>query len=105
MTTNKQSRRSHRPEPQPPVNAAPVQISLGYDPTGEMEPIDIISTKEGWSEYTMSDGSVIWAKAVVLDVKKAVGQYAPDGNPIYLMQFAFVNQLKVPKDLKKKGGG
>ena len=69
-----------------------------------METTDIISTKEGWSEYTLEDGSVIRAKAVLLDVKKATGQYTPDGNPIYIMQFAFVNQLKnVPEGLKKKG--
>jgi hypothetical protein len=99
MTTSKQSKRRPRPEAQP---AAPPQVSLGYDPTGEMEPTDITSTKEGWSEYTLNDGSVIRAKAVLLDVKRAVGQHAPDGNPIYVMQFAFVNQLKVPDNLKKR---
>ena len=99
MTTSKQSRRRPRPEAQPP---APPNISLGYDPAGEMESIDIASAKEGWSEYTLKDGSVIRAKAVILDVKRAVGQHAPDGNPIYVMQFAIVNQLKVPDKLKKR---
>ena len=78
-----------------------MQLPLGYDPAGQMEPVDITSTKEGWSEYNLDDGSVIRAKAVLLDVKRAVGQYDPDGNPIYLMQFAFVNRLKVPGSMKK----
>ena len=99
-TTSKQARRRPRPEAQ---SAAPLNIPLGYDPAGEMEPADISNTKEGWSEYTLNDGSVIRAKAVILDVKRAIGQYASDGNPIYVMQFAFVSQLKAPDSLKKKG--
>jgi hypothetical protein len=80
-----------------------MQISMGYDPSGKMEPVDIVSTKEGWSEFTFDDGSVIRAKAVILDVKKAVGQFSDDGNPIYVMQFALVNRVNAPDNLRKKG--
>jgi S-adenosylhomocysteine hydrolase len=80
-----------------------MQVSLGYDPKGKMVPVDVISSKEGWSEYTLDDGSILRAKAVVLDVKRADGQYSADGSPIYVMQFAFVNQVKAPDKLKKQG--
>jgi hypothetical protein len=105
MTTDRRAKRQIKraPSESAPSPPATVQVSLGYDPTGEMEPVDIVSTREGWSEYTLSDGTVIRAKAVILDAKKAVNQYAQDGNPIYLMQFAFVNHLKVPAELKKGG--
>lgn len=77
-------------------------LSLGYDPKGKMEPRDVVSSKEGWSEYTLDDGSVIRVKAVLLEVKRAVDQYTPDGDPIYLMQNALVNQVKAPDNLRKK---
>ena len=85
--------------------AAPIMppAPLGYNPAGQMEARDIVGIKEGWSEYTLSDKSVIRVKAVVLDVKKAVGQFNSDGNPVYAMQFAVINELTAPENLKKKG--
>jgi hypothetical protein len=68
-----------------------------------VEPRDVVSSKDGWSDYTIEDGSVIRAKAVILDVKRAIDQYSPDGNPLYIVQFAFVNQVKAPDSLKKRG--
>ena len=90
------------PAPPKPSAAVPQQPFLGYDPKARTEPRDIVSSKEGWSEYTLADGSVIRAKATILDVKIALGQYSPEGDPVYLMQIAFVNQLRVPENLKKK---
>jgi hypothetical protein len=87
---------------QPPAGAAPQPWPLGYDPTGKVEPVDILSSKDGWSEYNLDDGTVLRVKAVALDVKKAIGQYSPDGDPIYLVQSALVTQVKVPDGLKKK---
>jgi S-adenosylhomocysteine hydrolase len=78
-----------------------MKVRLGYDPMGKMEPRDVVNAKDGWSEYTLEDGSVIRAKAVVLDVKRAVDQFNAEGDPVYVMQLAFVNQLVVPDNLKK----
>ena len=89
--------------PRPKIQKASpyeAQIPLGYDPAGAMEPRDVISSKDGWSEYTLQDGTIIRAKAVILDVKRAIGQYSPDGNPLYILQYAFVNQVKAPDELK-----
>jgi hypothetical protein len=80
-----------------------MQVQLGYDPTGPTEPVDIVSSKDAWSEYTLADGSVIRAKAVVLDVKKMVGQYNTEGEPVYVLQITMINQARVPDNLKKKG--
>ena len=90
----------------PPLPAAPpatMQVQLGYDPKGPSEPIDIVSSKDGWSEFTLADGTVVRAKAAVLDVKKMVGQYTPEGEPIYVLQLTVVNQTRVPDNLKKEG--
>jgi hypothetical protein len=80
-----------------------MQVQLGYDPTGPSEPVDIVSSKDGWSEFTLADGAVIRSKAAVLDVKKMIGQYGADGEPIYVLQLTMVNQTRVPDSLKKKG--
>lgn len=80
-----------------------MQVQLGYDPKGPTEPVDIVSSKDGWSEFTLADGTVIRTKAALLDVKKMVGQYNAEGEPIYVLQMTMVNQSRVPENLKKKG--
>lgn len=68
-----------------------------------MIPVDVVSSKEAWSEYTLSDGTVIRTKAALLEAKRAVGQYSQDGNPIYVFNFAGLNQVVAPDNLRKKG--
>ncbi len=80
-----------------------MQPPLGYDPVGPSQPVDIVSSKDGWSEFTLQDGTVIRAKAALLDVKKMIGQYTPEGDPIYVLQLTMVNQARVPDNLKRKG--
>jgi hypothetical protein len=88
--------------PMPPASQPiPMGVLLGYDPKGPKESVDIESSKDGWSEFTLADGTVIRAKAVLLDVKKMVGQYNADGEPIYELQITMVNQARVPDKLKK----
>jgi hypothetical protein len=87
----------------PPTPKATIQVDLGYDPTGPSEPVDIVSTKEGWSEFVLQDGTVIRTKAVLLDAKKMIGQFNAAGDPIYAMQIIMAHQARVPDDLKKKG--
>jgi len=106
------SKNKHRQQPIPsrpnaPALAAPqpgsMAVQLGYDPKGPTESVDIVSSKDGWSEYTLEDGTVIRGKAALLDVKKMVGQYNTEGEPVYVLQLTIVNQARVPDKLKKKG--
>jgi hypothetical protein len=106
------SKNKHRQQPisnrqsVPPLPQASqvgsIPIQLGYNPNGPKESVDIASSKDGWSEFTLADGTVIRAKAVLLDVKKMVDQYNADGEPIYELQLTMVNQARVPDQLKKK---
>lgn len=92
-----------RAPPMPPAAPGMVQVSLGYDPAGPMEQRDVVSSKDGWSEYELDDGSVIRAKAVIVDVKRAVGQFnAVNGDPTYVLQLSVVSNLKSPDHLKKQ---
>ena len=102
--------KKHRQQPIPNGPAVPPQqtplpigqISLGYDPKGPKESVDIVSSKDGWSEFNLADGTIIRAKAVVLDVKRMLDQYNTDGEPIYELQLTMINQTRVPDKLKKK---
>jgi hypothetical protein len=86
--------------PLPPV--PPGSVPQDFNPKGPGEQMDVVSAKDGWSEYTLDDGTVLRLKAALLDAKKAVGQYGTDGNPLYLFQFTIVNQVLVPPHLRKK---
>lgn len=90
--------------PSAPKDSPPGSIVIhpGYDPRGAKEAVDIVSSRDGWSEFELADGTVLRAKAVVLDVKKMVGQYNAEGEPVYELQLTMVNQARVPDHLKKK---
>ena len=95
-------------QPIPNQQSVPLQtpqmapLQFGFDPKAPSEPVDVVSSKDGWSEFTLADGTVIRAKAVVLDVKKLVGQYNTAGEPVYIMQMTMINQTRIPDNLMKK---
>jgi hypothetical protein len=47
--------------------------------------MEIIESKELWSEYVLDDGTKIKAKPVVVSIVK-LDQKAPDGTDVYVMQ-------------------
>jgi hypothetical protein len=79
-------------------------MNFGYNPTGPAEQKDIVNIKTGWSEFTLDDGTIVRAKAALVEAKKLVGQFTPNGEPIYLMQMSLVNEIVVPERLKKSKG-
>ena len=56
----------------------------------------------GWSEFELEDGSTIRLRGVLIDVKKAVDQYAQDEKPVYILQITLVNDVIVPDNLIKQ---
>lgn len=83
------------------TNAAPniQQLVLGYNPQGKMTTMDVESSQTAWSVFQLSDGTKVRIKGVLIDAKKAVDQYAPDGKPIYILQMTLVNDIDVPEKL------
>jgi hypothetical protein len=78
-------------------------LALGYDPTKPLEQRHITGVKEGWSEYSLDDGTVLMVKQAVVDVKRAKGQWNPQGEPVYIIQAAtLVSVKRVPKRLMRK---
>jgi hypothetical protein len=101
-----------QPIPQRPTVAPPLQLTpapaavqqmiLGYNPSSPVKPVDIMSSTNGWSEFVLEDKTVVRVKGVLVDVKKVVGEYAPDGKPVYLLQMTVVPDVIVPPELMKQ---
>lgn len=76
-------------------------MSATYDPTRKHTPVDIVSVKERWSEYTLSDGTIIRIKGTLTSASRAIDQFAPDGDPIYQMQCGSAIHIDAPESLKR----
>lgn len=70
---------------------------------GQTVPIEVKKANEQISEYKLSDGTTMTLKNIILGVKRAVGKYNQEGDPIYLVNAGLVVNTKVPARLKFKG--
>lgn len=60
----------------------------------EATEIDVLLSKEQWSEYQLADGKVLLLKTVLTGVQRVEGQTNPDGSPIYILQTHLVPRVK-----------
>ena len=66
------------------------------------ELIPVQQAKEGWSQYLLTDGSIVKIKMVVTDIFRVDGEYDPEGNPVYYVKSTNVLSVNAPEELKKK---
>jgi len=52
----------------------------------DVDDVDVLTEKESWNEYQLSDGSVLRIKTNLIRVQKARGEKSPDGTPLYLVR-------------------
>lgn len=77
--------------------------ALGASNDGsEHEIIEVASSEETWSIYTLADGTVVRVKPVMAEFIRVVGKFTEEGEPIYLMKGGLVPSLRVPKRLMRK---
>ena len=68
----------------------------------EAEDMDFEEEKENWNTYKLADGTTLKIKLVLRGVKR-LKKFAPDGNPIYVINAQNVlRMVDVPKELKMK---
>jgi hypothetical protein len=68
----------------------------------EGEDVDFEEKKEFWNEYKLKDGTTLKVRLILIGVKR-LKKYAPDGNPIYIINSNNVLRVfDVPKELKHK---
>jgi hypothetical protein len=83
-------------------SATPAQPSANEQ--DDLTPIDITKSEERWSEYTLTDGTVLRVKTVIADVLKSKTQYSPDGEPIYIVKGGMAVAARVPPRLRRSRG-
>ena len=65
-------------------------------------PLEFDSKVEGWSRYTLEDGTTMNMKVLLLDVLRIEGEYDDNGNPLYQFQAQYIAGIQAPENLKKK---
>lgn len=57
---------------------------------------------EKWNTYALHDGTTLKLKAVLADVLRIDGQYAPNGDPLYTVNASIVVSTSAPDNMRKK---
>ena len=59
--------------------------------------VEVIEAKEAWSEYRLSDGTVLRIKPVVIAVSRVEGAETVDGEPVYNMKSTLITDVRGAK--------
>ena len=68
------------------------------------EEVEFEAEREGWNTYILHDGTTLKLKAVLSEVLKVEGEYAPNGDPLYTATASIVVATNAPESLKRKSG-
>lgn len=78
-----------------------VQLPDGTSAVGT--PVNVDTSTERWSEYELSDGSVLKLKNLVASVMRIDGKWDPEGNPMYVIKGAPIMLVaSFPDNLRKR---
>ena len=66
----------------------------------EITEIEMLETKERWSEYQLADGTTLRIKPVMIAVFREDGQQTPDGEPVYSMKSTLITDVRAPAGSK-----
>ena len=67
--------------------------------------VDITESSERWTDITLSDGTTIRTKPVILSVIRFKNMYDQEGNPVYQLKANQVMVADSPDHLKKDTQG
>jgi hypothetical protein len=68
----------------------------------DAEIVDFEADKEQWSTYILHDGSSLKVKAVVTEVARLEGVFAPNGDPVYMVQASQILHINAPDALRRQ---
>jgi hypothetical protein len=69
---------------------------------GKKVAVTVKKAPAGELEYTLSDGTKLVIRPVILSVDRSLEAFNPDGDPIYQVATGLVMKTIVPKGLKRK---
>ncbi len=78
------------------------KLKLGNDEV-TAEVIEFEVERENWNTYILADGTNLKLKAVLAEVLRVDDRYAPNGDPLYIVNANPVLSTAAPEHLKKKG--
>jgi hypothetical protein len=81
----------------PVVPAPPALIDLG-----RTAPVTVTRGTDQQIKLSLSDGTTLKMKPLIISIDRSLGKYNALGEPIYQIQAGFVMQLTVPKKFKRK---
>jgi len=61
--------------------------------------VEVLSSKEAWSEYHLSDGTVLRIKPIMIGVSRASETQTADGEPVYNMKSTLVTDVRPARSL------
>jgi hypothetical protein len=61
--------------------------------------VEVLSAKEAWSEYHLSDGTVLRIKPIMIGVSRVSETETADGEPIYNMKSTLVTDVRPARSL------
>lgn len=64
--------------------------------------MEVVESKEPWSEIKLADGSLIKMKQVVVEIWRVDGEYDNEGNPVYVVKSNNLLNVQAPEGLKRK---
>jgi len=60
--------------------------------------VEVLSSKEAWSEYHLADGTVLRVKPIMIDVSRVSETQSADGDPVYTMRSTLVTDVRPPRN-------
>lgn len=61
--------------------------------------VEVLTAKEAWSEYHLSDGTVLRIKPIMIGVSRASETQTGDGEPVYNMKSTLVTDVRPARSL------
>jgi hypothetical protein len=82
--------------------AAVVPTAVPVD-MGKKVSVKVKSSSADEIVYTLSDGTKLTLRPVLMNIERSLNKFNPLGDPIYQLGTGLVMQTVVPKKLKRKG--
>jgi hypothetical protein len=84
---------------------SPIRTRLPTPPDGALREVELAGVKqsdEHTNTYVLQDGTLVSLRAVVTEVWRVLGQYDPEGNPLYIVKSGNVVTVTAPEALRRK---
>ena len=58
--------------------------------------VEVLDSKERWSEYRLADGTTMRVKSVVIAIFRDENNKSADGEPVYSMKSTLITDVRTP---------